>query len=211
MVRGAFKNLPSALNFGIIDPDAKEASQTVTIMRGDGGPISPKVARSQTPGLTAEIKEIHPGEHYEMTVRLSSPLALGAINGILMLETGLAESPQEGVRVIGTVAKRVQVVPDSLRVPAKVDKETERSVNILWHGGALNKILSATCTDPKLEARVFIQGRSQEIHLKVPAGYELPDPPPTVTIKTDDPTFAELKVPVAVEQAKPVTNKQKNP
>ncbi len=203
MVRGAFKNMPSALNFGLIDPEAKGASQTVSIMRGDGGPIAPKVGQSQVPGLTAEIKEVVAGEHYEMTVRLAAPLALGAINGLLMLETGIPESLHESVRVIGTVTKRMQVVPEELRLPAKTTRETDRSMVVMWHTTTGNKIISASSSDPKLEAKVMIQGRSQEVHVKVPDGYELTVPWPTITIKTDDPERAEIKVPVVLDTPKP--------
>lgn len=208
MVQGAFKNMPSALNFGLIDPDSKEVSQTVSIIRGEGGPIAPKLMHAQLPGLTADIKEVRPGEHYEMTARLTMPLALGNLNGILMLETGVPEAPNEAVRILGTVSKRVQVIPEALRLPAKIRGATNRTAVVLWHGSATSKILSATCTDPKLEASIVIQGRSQEVHLKAPNGYELPSEPPTVVIKTSDPAKAELRVQVLLEEEKPAADKK---
>lgn len=208
MVRGAFKNMPSALNFGLIDPESKEVSQTVSILRGEGGPIAPKLMRSQLPGLTADIKEVRPGEHYEMTARLTMPLAMGQLNGILMLETGVPEAPNEAVRVIGTVSKHVQVVPEAIRLPAKIRGATNRTAVVLWHGSATSKILSASCDDPKLEATVQIQGRSQEVHVKAPNGYELPDPPPTILIKTSDPAKPELRIPILLEEEKPAVNKK---
>lgn len=206
MVRGAFKDAPSVLNFGLIDPGALEITQTVTLIRGDGGPIAPKIIQSQTPGLSAEIKEIRPGEHYEMSVRLTRPLAMGQLSGFLMVDPGLPEGQQEAFRVLGIVAHRVQVTPVDLRLPAKVARETDWSAHVFWHAQAPHKILSAMSSDPKLEPRIVIAGRSQEVFVKVPADYELPDPPPTITVKTDDPTRAELVIPVRLEEAQPAAD-----
>lgn len=207
MVRGAFKDAPAALNFGLIDPESLGVSQTLALVRGDGGPIAPKVLPPQTPGLSAELKEVRAGEHYELTVKLSPPLAMGQLGGVLMVETGVPNAPSEGFRVLGNVVRRVQVAPAELRLPACAEAETERSVRVLWHNSLPHKILTATCNDPKLEARVVIAGISQEVFLKAPAGYEAPSPPPTVTVKTDDPTRAELVIPVRLEEAKPAANK----
>lgn len=202
-VRGAFKELPTALNFGLIDPDSLAVTQTLALVRGDGGPIAPKVLPPQTPGLSAELKEIRAGEHYELAVKVSPPFAMGQMGGVLIVETGVPEGPSEGFRILGTVARRVQVAPAELRLPAHPEAEAERSARVLWHNAAPHRILTAACSDPKLEARVVIAGRSQEVFLKVPAGYEVPAPPPIVTVKTDDPTHAELTIPVLTEEVRP--------
>lgn len=202
-MRGAFKDMPSLINFGFIDPDAQEAVQTLTLVHGDGGPISPKVIPHQSSGVTAEIREIKEGEHYEMTTRLTPPFKVGVFNGVLLLETGVAEAPREHLRVTATIGRRVQVVPSEFRLPSQVEQNTRRSVVVVWNTNFGHRVVNASCTDPRLEVKPVVMGRTQEVQLWIPAGYNLPDPPPTVTIQTDDPAFATLTVPVQVEEVKP--------
>lgn len=73
-------------------------------MRGDGGPLTPKVAPISTEGLSATIKEITPGERYELVLTLTPPLKPGRFSTNVQVETGIPQAPTATVPVLGVVA-----------------------------------------------------------------------------------------------------------
>ena len=98
------KMMPNHVNFGNVSHEASTLQKTISLTRGDGGPLNPKLAPINTPGVEASIKEIEPGERYELVVKLTPPLRSPRLAATLRLETGAAEAPAVTIPVYATIA-----------------------------------------------------------------------------------------------------------
>ena len=97
------KMMPNNVNFGNISPQASTLQKTISLTRGDGGPLNPKLAPINTPGVEASIKEIEPGKRYELVVKLTPPFKSRRLAATLQLETGSAEAPTVTIPVYATI------------------------------------------------------------------------------------------------------------
>lgn len=97
---------PSVVNLGQIAPTSPTVNRSLTLMRGDAGPIAPELLSITTPGLDAQVCEIEPGEHYELEVSFEPPHPSGKIQGALHLSTGVDEAPSMDIFVRGYVKSR---------------------------------------------------------------------------------------------------------
>ena len=106
-----FSRSISSLSFGAIGSEAGPQKRTIPIMRGDGGPIAPTVITPIPSGMEAIVREIKPGERYELEVTLQPPWTAGPFHGLLTLSTGVPEAPKETVRVSANImaARRAPV------------------------------------------------------------------------------------------------------
>ena len=98
------KMMPNHVNFGNVSNEASTLQETISLTRGDGGPLNPKLAPVNTEGVEASIKEIEPGERYELVVKLTPPLKSPRLAATLRLETGAAEAPTVTIPVYATIA-----------------------------------------------------------------------------------------------------------
>ena len=98
------KMMPNHVNFGNVSHEASTLQKTISLTRGDGGPLNPKLAPVNTQGVEASIKEIEPGERYEIVVKLAPPLKSPRLAATLQLETGIAEAPTATIPVYATIA-----------------------------------------------------------------------------------------------------------
>ena len=98
------KMTPNHVNFGNVSHEASSLQKTISLTRGDGGPLNPKLAPVNTPGIEASLKEIERGERYELTVKLTPPLKPPRLAATLQLETGAAKAPTVTIPVYATIA-----------------------------------------------------------------------------------------------------------
>jgi hypothetical protein len=76
-------------------------SKTITIVRGDGGPLEPSVDKIVVPGVTAELCEIEPHERYELTLTIQPPWPDdNQYSTEVTLSTGVGEQPKQTIKVI---------------------------------------------------------------------------------------------------------------
>ena len=186
--------------FGNLDRGAGPQTRTLTLTRGDGGPIAPRVAASGHPNVTARIEEITPGEKYALHVTVGPPWPNGPLSGALEIETGVPEDPRENIPVFALVAPRLAAVPAQFLFDGELPADTEQTLHLRWTGGAPGRITGATTNikDAKVTFAPAEPGAEPTVTLRVPAGYT-PDARTAyfVTIRTDDPEAPQLQVPVA--------------
>lgn len=194
---------PRAVNFGQIPRDGSTRQKKVTITRGDAGPLNLKLAPIEAQGLTAQLKEIEPGERYELEVTLAPPFKSERVRANVRLETGLADAPDASVPVYGTIAPRVVPTPRRFSVPTKRDGDWEQGVRLVWHDGTAHKVLSATVNDPQLKVRVDEEGEQQRVVLEVPADFTTKSRRRTVIIRTDDTEMPQVHVPISFRASAP--------
>jgi hypothetical protein len=197
-----FEMKPSALSFGQLARDAGPQQKTVTITRGDGAPLALEVLPPSDPNLRASLREIEPGEHYELDVEVTPGWSQGSWRTNLMLKTGIAEVPQESIRVYGFIVPRLRAMPVRFTVPRDLPAERELRARLLWSNNRAGQVLEVTSSDPDTPVRIEERNGQQYVVLSVPAGYQpLVRPRPVVTLTTDDPEVPTLDIEVWLARA----------
>lgn len=189
---------PEVVTFAQVKRDSEEQKQTVTITRGDGGPLSPKIVAPANPQIKTELREIEAGEKYELDVRIVPPWPNGSLQGVVVLETGIEQAPRENIRVTANITPRVQSVPQRYLIQAEPKADMELSARLNWDGSPA-KILDVTTSDPATSVQFTDDNNQQIIVLHVPAGYNPQNKMGnSVTIKTDDKAIPVMQIPIMV-------------
>lgn len=192
---------PARVNFGNIARNSATQYKTITLTRGDGGPITPTVGRpAKTAGLDAQICEVEPGDHYELELSVGPPWPQGGFKDILTINTGLDIAPEITLLVTGTVAQRLTARPTRLDLPVERAEAMESRVDLNWSDGSPGRILEATCSIPESTVRVEEEDGKQVLVLTVPAGSEGIAGRHQITIKTDDSEVPTYSIPVQFRQ-----------
>jgi hypothetical protein len=222
----AAKVEPASANFAQIPRKAPAQTKTVTLTRGDAGPLTPRVlsinsspfkpglrasevsasqaAPPANPAIKAELREIEAGERYELDVTVSPPWPNSMLQGSVTVQTGIAEAPQEVIPVSVTLAPRLAVQPQLLRIPPQVDSDLDLTAKLIWSDNNPGKVVETTVNDAKLQVQAEDLDGQPVVVLHVPAGYQ-----PSrsaglfVTVKTDDPEAPTLQIQIAGRQASP--------
>jgi hypothetical protein len=201
----AFHTDPPTLNFGRIERDSGAVTKTVTLTRGDGGPLNPKLGTMDSK-LKAELREIEAGEKYALDITVNPPWPNDKLRGSVKIETGLEEAPEETVRLFGQVDPRLRTEPRSFLLPATVQEDTDLRVELVW-AGPPGKAVGATPTDRALSADVVDENGKQYVVLHVPANYERkPRTALSVSVITDDPAVSSLRIPISATAAAAVSS-----
>ncbi len=196
-VLAAIKIEPQRAQFGNIERGADAKTVSVKLLRGDGGPIDPKIASGTRKGVKAEIKEITEGEEYELAVTLEPPWPNNQLRGAIMVETGVPESGKTSVLYHANVKPRLATMPTRFQIPHQVEEARTLTVVAKWDGEP-GTIKEARCNAPDLEVELGdTEGEKQYVRLRVPAGYNPPRRSGySVTLITDDPEARTVRIPV---------------
>ncbi len=198
MIMTALKADPPSASFIKVARSAGPQTQVVKLKRGDGGPLNPKITKCNPAAVSATVREVEPGEQYEVTVTVSPPWPNGSLNGSVMIDTGVPEAGQESIPVAATITPRLAAQPASFRVPAKLDADADLQAKLVWSDGQSANVLGATVNDSKCEVRVDEADGQQVIVLHVPAGYQPARPMGLmVQVQTDDPEAPTLQIPIS--------------
>ncbi len=195
-------SVPNA-NFGQIKRDSEAQTRTITITRGDGGPLKPKLLPgTANKAIAADLKEVREGEEYELTVTISPPWPNDMIHGSLTLETGIEQAPQEVIPVVAQVTPRLATNPARFTIPQTVESDLDLSAQLAWSDEKPGKVTAVTVTDPKLTAELVDRDNQQAVVLHVPAGYASgAGAPGFVRLTTDDADVPLLQIPVYAMRA----------
>jgi hypothetical protein len=192
-----FKMEPTSVVFGHLVRSDGPQKKTITITRGDGGPLAPELMPVGNPNVEALLREIEPGEKYELDIKVTPDWPRRSLNTNLVLKTGVAEAPEEKIRVYASLAPRLRVVPVRFQVPESVPEERDLRARLVWSKNKPAQILEVTSSDPSTTVRIEEQNNWQQVILHIPAGYKPPlRPRPVVTLKTDDPEVPKMEIEV---------------
>ena len=191
---------PGRVNFGNISRSEPTKNQVVTLTRGDGGPISPKVSRTKQPGLHAQVCEIEPGEHYELEISVGPPWPDGMFRDGLTLKTGVEAAPEMMLSVSGRVIPRLTAIPKRITFPEKRTEESEQVVDFQWSDGKPAKILEVTTTVPEGSVRIEGSKAAQRLVMTMPPGSKRQRGAHSVTLTTDDPDLPTFSIPVGFQK-----------
>ncbi len=203
------------VNFGQVQHSSGEVSKTITLTRGDGGPIDPVVVSTGSDQIKAELREIEAGQKYELDVHAAPPWPRNMVRGNIALDTGVAESPRENIVVFGMVAPRLAARPNRFTVPATVSADLTLRTQLVWSDDRPGKALSATVNNQELQARIEDGPEGQQyVTLQVPKGFQAPTGVGNVvSVRTDDPEMPVLQISVFGMQqiAMPAGNAPRTP
>lgn len=206
-VKTALTLKPSSVRFRDVDRTAKEVHQTVTITRGDGGPLKPELEPLKHPNIDASLREIEAGERYELDVTVHGPWPKSRyVRATLKLKTGVSQAPEQVIPVYARIAPRLRANPPRFLLRADQPARRRAQSKLVWSGGKPGKVLEVSCSDPRLAVRLEEDKDKNEqlIVLEVPPDYK-PETRrlPRVTVKTDDPEAAQLLIPVYMPRPAP--------
>ena len=186
VVRGAFKGPSPRLRFGRVTRDLGPQTKTVTIHRGDGGPITPEISPIKGHNVAAALREIKAGEQYELDVTIRPPWPNRRMTSSFNIKTGVPEAPEEVVIVTADVVPRVRTVPERFIIPHAPTEDTEVTAQVVWDREGPERVIKAEISDEQLSVRIEDQEGQQTVVVSVPAGYTGPPRAPNVTLTTDD-------------------------
>lgn len=194
---------PSLVNFGLVTASTPAITRKLRLTRGDGGPIAPVVETPKNPQLTVEVREVEKGERYELQVTFTPPWPKKYLRETLVVKTGVPESPEERIRVIGQLTPRLRSVPPRFGLSANLPAEQDFAVRLAWAPGQEDKVVNVSCTDPTVKVRYDAEPRPV-ITLTVPADYEPPGST-FVIVRTENDGNKPLRIPVvrAPHRARP--------
>ena len=196
---------PNMINFGTIERDSVSEKRSFKIKRGDGGPLKPQIQPIKDKNIKAELKEITPGEEYELEVEAVPPWPATAVQGYIDFKTGIADSPDDKIRYYARMAVRLRAAPNRISVPANLENDLSMRTRLLWSGNEPGKVLEVTATDPKIKAQFSEENGFQYIDVVIPKGYESSPRGNFIVVKTDDKEVPELRIQVSPIQARNVT------
>ena len=191
-----FQTAPRTVNFGKLRRDAPAQTKTVTITRGDGGPLKLDVLPTSNKRVKTELREVEPGEKYALEVTIEPPWPNDRFRGRINIATGVPETPRSSIALYANITPRLVAQPSRFTLPSTFNNDMQRSAKLIWDDDQPHKILGATVNDPDLSVAVEEKDGQQHLVLNIPAGYRRKAGARYVTVRTDDPVASNLKVPV---------------
>ncbi|MBK8914889.1 MAG: DUF1573 domain-containing protein [Phycisphaerales bacterium] len=220
-IKALYKIEPDpGLTFNRLGKNSAESREAM-IINQYSEPLDLKVRTGQdNPSLEVTIEPVEAGMKWKVTARTKPPLAMGALRGELILDTGIERIKEVSLPIIGFVQPAVQVSPPVLYVPATATTRMERMVRVTYLPEEPVKILEVRSSLPSMTTTIQEinasaapgnTGGTYELRVSVPPADELPESGATIEIETDakEPEYKVLKVQVSARkptipvQAKP--------
>jgi copper(I)-binding protein len=183
-------------------PDADTASMVLTITNNMEEPLLLSALEVNNPIFAAQLITNVLGKGYQVKLTIVPPLpALGSAQGHLTLKTSWSNTPTIPVTLVANIQPAVMVTPPSLMLPPG-PLATGITNSIAIQNNTATNVL--TLSEPKVNAagvgveiREHQPGRSYSALVGFPQGFEIP-PGQQIefSVKTSNPKFPEVKVPV---------------
>ncbi len=196
---------PESLDFGRVDPDRGSTQAVVRVDLQEEA----RVVRveSQNPGFTAALREVTPGKQYEVRVRTTRSLGLGAQQGAILLEfadpipPGWPHTVAFGARA--TVDRAVTVMPPRILLPSgALANERHHQVLVRCTDGMPGFEVRSAVLDGGpafLQPEIHRAGTNEfVVQLTLPAGWTPPSGPALarLVMETSHPRYPTLEVPL---------------
>lgn len=184
-----------------ISPDTTgEASAVVHIVNNDPQPLALQQPTINVNIYKAELKTNVPGKDYDLIVKTAGALPTGNTPGLITIGTSSKSTPSISVPVIATVQPLMNVMPAALTIPAGPITNSE-SVSVMLQRNGTNAVMlsDASVDAPGVEAAINTSqpGKVYAVTATFPSGFQMPfNKPLTLTVKTDNPRFPTVQVPI---------------
>ena len=182
-----------------VAPDASNAVATVRLVNRTDDPITMSNPVSTKRFLTVTMKEIKPGQEYELVITAQAPFNPGASWGSVTVHTSLASTPTFAVPVMVSVVPAVQVYPAQIVINLLPGRWTTNRVTI--HGTTTNllSLSNPKASDSRIQVSLLPMGPKGMFNLLVafPPDFQLePGKHAEVTVESNHPRFPLITVPI---------------
>lgn len=190
---------PSMAQFGQVDAETTR-TKTINIKNNTQKimklTLSDNNAKSET--FDAELVEVAPGKEYNLNITAHPPFTPKLNRHLFKVETNLDEQKAIDIICMANYPPRMEFQPDSI-VIQPVARDVVRKVRLRNNGDKPVNLKSAEVDDTRIivESRPIQEGKQYELSITIPANYEPGgNGNATVVVKTDDPEYAEMRLPV---------------
>ncbi len=202
---------PPDANFGNIPRDAGPVTRTLKLTRADAPPLKPSLREPRGSNVTSVLRELVPGDVYEIDVTISPPWPSERLTGSVTVDTGFEKSPAQTVRVFAHLEPRLKAEPARFLVPHVVEEDLELKARLVWSGPPA-RVTKVTSTEARLQPELREEDGAQFVVLRIPAGYERgPQTTTAVTAYTDDEVAKHLRIPISTKPRMGVAAEQGTP
>ena len=201
--------LPRALvRFNAVQHEPMEQKITVVADEEEKG-FKVTGVKSSAPFLLASIRPVPADEllagkspqQYEIALTMEKNPPVGPVNAVLEIETNHPKAKTVSVKVFGVVRALLHVTPSQIQF-GSVDAKKQPGRNVIVvnnrSGGAAVTVTGATVNDPAFNAQVVTIENGRRYQVTVTVKPEAGSGPrdAVLTLKTNDPEFPTLEVPV---------------
>ena len=191
---------PTMAYFTLLDESPTNETKVIRITSNLDVPLTLSDLECTNQSFKAELKTVRPGKEFELLVTTVLPFTTPSVSGLVKLKTSAKETPEILITAFATVQARITVMPAQIMLPAGPLAAANRSAvtirnigtNTIQLSEARINVPNAGVTLQELQA-----GHMFSVAVNFPVGFELqPDQKIEVTVKSTDPKFPVIKVPV---------------
>lgn len=186
----------SGVDFGR-RPGTFSVERLASLIWNGEGAIKFLSVESNSPRFEGTVKPIQQGPHHMVVVKAKPPFEPGENTGTLFVKTDSKEQPVVEVPVKLYQPPRVDVDPATVNL-VKSGRPQHVKVMINNNGTTSLNVLSVKASNPSIRTQFFPQpdGLSYQMQLSFQASFSPSPEGEKVTIRTDDPEYAEIVIPI---------------
>jgi len=206
---------PTMAVFKVSDELQTNETRIVRIVNNTDNPITLSDLQCTNHAFQAELKTVKPGKEFELHITAAPPFNSPSMNATVSVKTTLPNMPTINVPAYLMVEQAVVVTPNRITLPAgRLAASVNRAILIRNNGTNSLALSDASVNIPDAEVRVqeTQPGRLFNLSVSFPAGFQMkPDQRLEVTLKSNHPRYALIKVPVFQPQASALPAPPQNP
>jgi hypothetical protein len=187
-----------------VPPDTQSGSTVIRIVNNMEEPITLSKPEVNNPNFSATLKTNQPGKEFELVVSVVPPIRTGYSQSQVTIKTSSATVPTLTANIGANVQAAVTVIPAQITLPpGPLANQTMPSITIQNNATNMLTLSDAetTAKDVQVKINEANPGHLFTATLTFPQGYELPQGEQAVfTVKTSNPQFSVLKVPITQMQ-----------
>ncbi len=175
-------------------------------------PLTIYEVKSSSSNFVAELQTNQPGKDFSVIIRPVPPLAAGNVQGLITLKSKAGETNQPDINItaLAMVQAAVMAIPNQIILPAgSISNKLPVTVTIQNNVSA-----PLTLSDPTVNAQgVDVEvketqpGKLFAVTLNFPEGFSIPPGQnEELTVKTSNPQYAALRVPIIQPVSQPPAN-----
>jgi hypothetical protein len=195
---------PTYVQLNIMPDASEETSGKVHIVNNDPEPLTLETPTINQGSFTAEIKTNVPGKDFDVIIKTVPPLQ-GNSAGLITVRSSAKSNPSIVIPVNAMVRPLMTAMPTTLTIPAGPITNSESiSVSLLNQGSHPITLSDPTVNAQGVEASISTSqpGKVFAATVTFPKGFQVPmDKPMTLTVKTDNPRFPTVQVPIKQQMA----------
>jgi thiol-disulfide isomerase/thioredoxin len=202
--------MPASAYFGQVY-GAEQHKRVINVTNNTDEPLELNLDVPPDAKFKYELVETEPGKRFEVHVGLTPEgQEAGSVRSTAVLRTNKNAQAEIKIPTTALIPNRLDVQPASIRIPAPPpgmqtpNPAAKKIVRFTNYGSSPAKVIDASIDDPTVKVEVSEQttGKRYDVRIDLPTDWAPPDTGRTLTLKTDDKEFPEIKVPITGPRGK---------